>query len=118
MFKKPFRTDPASVPDDASAIQGRVLGALRKAYDDWRSSNDHAAIVAAFNRLSNRRLHLIGLRREALLDSVGGMMIHAEEERAIVREIIAIIDASTDNAPNGPETPFPEEFPSFSGKLS
>jgi hypothetical protein len=110
MFKKPFRTDPASVPNDASTNQGRGLGSLRKAYADWRFGNDLAAIVAAFDRLSNRRLNMIGLHREALFDSVGDMMVQAEEERAIVREIIAIIDASTDTALTCPDIPLPEEF--------
>ena len=111
MFKRLFNTDLAIMPDDVSANQRRGLGSLRKAYDDWRFSNDLAAIVAAFDRLSNRRLHLIGLRREALLDSVADMMVHAEEERVIVREIIAIIDASTDNELNRADIPLPEELP-------
>jgi hypothetical protein len=98
MFKRLFSTDPAMMPDDVSANQGRGPGALRMAYADWRFNNDVAAIVAAFDRLSNRRLHMIGLRREALFDSVGDMMVHAEEERAIGLEIVAIIDASADNA--------------------
>jgi hypothetical protein len=86
MFKKLFRTNPASVPNDVSAI------------------------VGAFDRLSNRRLNLIGLNRETLFDSVGDMMVHAEEERAIVREIIAIIDASTDTSLKSPDIPLPVEY--------
>jgi hypothetical protein len=38
-------------------------------------------------------------------------MVHAEEERVIVREIIAIIDASTDKELNRPNIPLPEELP-------
>lgn len=110
MFKKLFRTNPASVPNDVSANQGRGLGALRTAYADWRFGNDLAAIVGVFDRLSNRRLNLIGLNRETLFDSVGDMMVHAEEERAIVREIIAIIDASTDTSLKCPDIPLPVEY--------
>jgi len=111
MSKRLFNTGPAMTPDAVSANQGHGLRALRTAYADWRFGNDLVAIVAAFDRLSNRRLHMIGLRRDSLFDSIGDMMVHAEEERATVREIIAIIDASTDNALNGPDTPRPEKFP-------
>ncbi len=93
MFKKLFITAPAMMPDDASANQGRGLGALRAAYSDWRGYNDIVTIVAALERLSNRRLHMIGLRREDLFDAVGDMMDRTEENRAIGQEILAILDA-------------------------
>ena len=111
MFKRLFSTDRAMTPDKVPANQGRGLGTLRMAYADWRFGNDVAAIVVAFDRLSNRRLHMIGLRREAIFDSVGEMMVHAEEERAIGREIVAIIDASADKALTYHDIPLPEECP-------
>jgi len=98
MFKKLFSTDHAMMLDDASANQGRGLGALRIAYFDWRVQNDIGAIVAALDRLSNRRLQMIGLRREGLRDIVRDMMLSAEEDREIVQEIIAIIDASAESS--------------------
>lgn len=97
MFKKFFSTDRALMSDDAITNQGSGLRNLRVAYSEWRSEKDIGAIAAALNRLSNRRLQMIGLRRERLRDTVRDMMVYAEEDRAAVRELIAIIDASADN---------------------
>lgn len=94
MFKKLFNTDLALMLDDASANRGHGLGALRMAYSDWRFGRDVAAIVAALNRLSDHRLHMIGLRREGLFDAVGDLMLSAEEDRAIGQEVIAILEES------------------------
>ncbi|MEH6648062.1 hypothetical protein [Sulfitobacter sp.] len=111
MFKKLFSTDRAMTPDNVSANQSRGLGTLQMAYADWRFGNDVAAIVVAFNRLSNRRLHMIGLRRETLFDSVGEMMVHAEEEREIGLEIVAIIDISANKDLLCDDALLPAEFP-------
>lgn len=111
MFKKLFSTDLALMPDGGSANQGRGLNALRAAYSDWRFSNDVAAIVVALERLSNHRLHMIGLRREGLVYAVRDMMLSAEEDRAIGREVIAILDASAEGAVSCYDAPPPEEYP-------
>lgn len=111
MFKKLFSTDLALMPDGASPNQARGLDALRTAYSDWRFGNDVAAIVVALDRLSNRRLHMIGLRREELVHAVRDMMLSAEEDRAIGREVIAILDASAENAISCHDTSPPEGYP-------
>jgi hypothetical protein len=97
MFKKLFSTDLAMTADGASGNDGRGFGALRTAYVHWRLGNDIAAIAIALNRLPNRRLELIGLHRDGLVDAVGDMIVSAEENRAIGREVIAILDASADS---------------------
>ncbi len=96
MFKKLFRTDLAMPANGASGNNGRGFGTLRTAYANWRLCNDVAAIVVALNRLPNHRLHLIGLHRDGLVDAVGDMIVSAEENRAIGREVIAILDASAE----------------------
>lgn len=111
MFKKLFSTDLALMLDGGSANQGRGLNALRAAYSDWRFGNDVAAIVVALERLSNHRLHMIGLRREGLVYAVRDMMLSAEEDRAIGREVIAILDASAEGAVSCHDAPPPEEYP-------
>ncbi len=97
MFKKLFSTDLAMPANGASGNNGRGFGTLRTAYANWRLCNDVAAIVVALNRLPNHRLHLIGLHRDGLVDAVGDMIVSAEENRAIGREVIAILDASADS---------------------
>jgi hypothetical protein len=94
MFKKFFSTDLALVPDGVPTNQDRELGPLQKAFSDWRFGNDVAAIVAALDRLPNHRLYKIGLHREGLVDAVCDMMLNAEKERAVGREVSAILDAS------------------------
>jgi hypothetical protein len=111
MFKKLFSTDLAVMLDGASSNQGRGLDALRTAFSDWRFGNDVAAIVVALERLSNHRLHMIGLRREGLIYAVRDMMLSAEEDRAIGREVIAILDASEETAFSCPDTSPPDEYP-------
>ena len=98
MFKKFFNTELILKSDVAMANKERGLSALRLAYSDWRGENDICAIASVLGRLSNHRLQMIGLRREGLRDCVRDMMLSAEEDRVIVREIIAIIDASADSA--------------------
>jgi hypothetical protein len=104
MFKKFFSTDLTLVPDDASTKQDSELGPLRKAFSDWRFGNDVAAIVAALDRLPNHRLHKIGLHRDGLVDAVCDMMLSAEKDRAIGREVIAILDASAARNRSGGDT--------------
>jgi hypothetical protein len=111
MLNKLFRAERSMTPDNVSANQGSGLSTLRMAYDDWRFGNDVAAIVAGFNRLSNRRLHMIGLRRETLFESVVEMIDQAEEERAISKAILAIIDTSADKAFLSDDGLLPAEFP-------
>lgn len=111
MFKKQFSTDIASIRDDASPNQDRGLRALRMAYSNWRVRNDAGAIATALNRLSNRQLHLIGLRREGIVGAVEDMILSVEEDRAIGREVIAIMDASVDSTFSCHDTTPPEGYP-------
>lgn len=66
---------------------------LRDRYNSWRFRRDIAAIMATLDRLSDRRLDMIGMRREDLLGAVFDMMERAEEERQIGREVIALLEA-------------------------
>jgi hypothetical protein len=115
MFKRFFSTDLALVPDGVSTKQDRELGPLRKAFSDWRFGNDVAAIVAALDRLPNHRLHKIGLHREGLVDAVCDMMLSAEKDRAIGREVIAILDASAARNRSGGDTAPSGEYPNPTG---
>jgi hypothetical protein len=104
MFKKIFGRNIASVPKDSTPNHIRDTGTLRKALSDWRFGNDVAAIVAVLDRLPNHRLHLIGLHREGLVDSVCDMMLRAEEDREIGREVVAILDTPADSGFSGDDT--------------
>ncbi|MCE6949730.1 hypothetical protein LAZ29_02175 [Cereibacter sphaeroides] len=55
----------------------------------WRLSRDIAAVMAALDRLSDRRLHLIGLRGDALFAAVSDLVLRAEEKRADDRAFLA-----------------------------
>jgi hypothetical protein len=66
---------------------------LRERYTSWRFRGDIAAITATLDRLSDRRLDMIGMRREDLFWAVSDMMMRAEEERQIGREVIALLEA-------------------------
>lgn len=105
MFKKTFNTAPATTLDGASAGPARGLGALMTAYSDRRLRNDIVAIMSAFDHLSDRRLHMIGMRREDLFDTVGDMIRQAEEQRTIGREVIAMLNAPARNARDQAPTP-------------
>lgn len=67
--------------------------ALRQAYDDWRFGRDIAAIMAAFDRLSNRQLDLVGFKRDRLYDAVEEMILDAERQRALGLEVTALLEA-------------------------
>ncbi|MFT5066783.1 MAG: hypothetical protein ACJAXK_001602 [Yoonia sp.] len=111
MFKRFFRTDLASQPNDASINQSRSPSTVRKAISDWRFSNDVAAIVVALDRLPDHRLRMIGLNRDGLFDAVFDMILSAEEDRAIGREVIAILDASADSTFNCQDMTPPKGIP-------
>lgn len=76
-------------PDHASF--GRLARA-KSVYRAWRAKRDIAAISGALNRLSNRRLRLIGMHRHYLDEAVVALMTHAEDEREIGREIVALLE--------------------------
>lgn len=87
MFTRLFgRAAPAEIDTDRPS--------LRERYDSWRFRGDIAAIMASLDRLSDRRLEMIGMRRGELFEAVSDMMMRAEEERAIGREVIALLETS------------------------
>ena len=84
---------------------------LRDRYNSWRFRSDIAAITATLDRLSDRRLDMIGMQRDDLFGAVADMMMRTEEERQIGREVIALLEApkAADPVPNtgvaSPEKP-------------
>jgi BMFP domain-containing protein YqiC len=86
MFTRLFGT---SVNEDFDAARD----SLRDRYNSWRFRRDIAAITATFDRLSDRRLNMIGMRREELFEAISDLMIRAEEERQIGLEVIALLEA-------------------------
>ncbi len=93
MFKNFFNSKSAPVVENAPQNRSHRQDTLRAAYTDWRFYNDIATIVGALDRLSDRRLHMIGLHRGNLFDIVEDMMDRAEEQRTIGREVVAMLDA-------------------------
>ncbi|SLN12091.1 hypothetical protein ROJ8625_00312 [Roseivivax jejudonensis] len=81
LFRAPAETDDA----------GETAG-LRARYDSWRFRRDIAAITATLDRLSDRRLEMIGMRRDELFEAVSDLMIRAEEERSIGREVMELLE--------------------------
>ena len=86
MFTRLFGRAAPSGADDRPSLRAR--------YDSWRFRRDIAAIMASLDRLSDRRLEMIGLRRDELFEAVSEMIMRAEDERAIGREVIALLETS------------------------
>ncbi|RYH07074.1 hypothetical protein [Tropicimonas sp. IMCC6043] len=93
MFRSLLSNSGQSRPEADGAPRRWGLSALRQAYDDWRLGRDIAAIMAAFDRLSNRQLELIGVSRGSLYDTVEDMILAAERERTFGEEVVALLEA-------------------------
>lgn len=93
MFRNLFSTSGQTRPEADGAARRWGLAALRQAYDDWRLGRDIAAIMAAFDRLSDRQLDLIGVSRGSLYDTVEEMILSAERERMLGEEVLALLEA-------------------------
>lgn len=74
----------------------RTVDATRAAHADWQFERDVAAVMAALDRLSDRRLALIGMRREALFDAVAEMIARTQADRAATSEILSLADERGD----------------------
>lgn len=84
-----------------STNESSMISSLQKSFSSWRFRNDVAAIVSALHRLNARQLQLIGLHKEGLFDSVCDMILRAEENRAIGRDVKTIMDSSSKNSIDG-----------------
>lgn len=85
--------------DDDTSGFGRAKAALAI----WRTTQDIGAVMAALDRLSDRRLAMIGIRRDGLYDAVTEMMDRVEGERRIADEVLALLE----KAPAKGERPEP-----------
>ena len=87
----------------------RTLAATRAAHAEWRFERDIGAVMAALDRLSDRRLALIGMRRDALFEAVAEMIIRAEVDRQSAAETLSLAEGrSRDWQPEAkPEAGFP-----------
>jgi hypothetical protein len=103
MFKKLFKSKFAESVDGFAVNRTKNRGTFQAAYAEWCSRNDIATIVGALDRLSDRRLNMLGLRRDNLFDVVEDMVDSAKEQRAIGQEVIGMLEASSittyDHAP-------------------
>ncbi|KIC48038.1 hypothetical protein [Tateyamaria sp. ANG-S1] len=59
---------------------------------EWREDRDTLAIKRALSKLSDRRLHLIGLRRRTLEQDIRRMMWDIQAGRTIEAEVLQILD--------------------------
>lgn len=89
MFDFAFTSHNAALEDAA----GDRPAGLRQRYESWRFRRDVAAIMATLDRLSDRRLEMIGMRRGELFEAVSDLILRAEEEKAIGREVIRLLEA-------------------------
>jgi len=81
-------------PTEPGAMS-RALAATRTAHADWQFERDIAAVMAALGRLSDRRLALIGVRREALFETVAEMITRAEVDRERAAELVSLADGQS-----------------------
>lgn len=96
MIKRLFATFGQYRPEADGAPRRWGLAGLRQAFDDWRFGRDIAAIMAAFDRLSDRQLDLIGVSRDSLYNTVEEMILAAERERMLGIEVVALLEAPAD----------------------
>jgi uncharacterized protein YjiS (DUF1127 family) len=80
----------------------RGIAALWQAYEDWRFRRDFTAIISSFNRLSDRQLGLLGLTRNTLFETVEDMILTAERERVIGREVAALLEGPVETSASIP----------------
>ena len=104
MLRHLFSNFGATRSEMTGAPRKRGLAMFRQAYDDWRFERDIVAIMATLDRLSDRQLHLIGVARDSLFETVEDMVRSAERERLIGRDVIALLDAPTPSANDLPKT--------------
>lgn len=83
------RIEPNETVEEDGASR---LDRLMAAYGEWRITQDIAAIMSALDRLSDRRLAMIGLRRDDLYDAVTGMMEQVREQKRISEEVLALLE--------------------------
>ena len=96
---------PKRAPDTpgypAPAIGG-IARVWRERYRQWRTDRDFIAIVAALARLSDRRLAMIGMRRDDLVWHVEQLVEDREEGRRVEREVLAILEHVPERGPQLP----------------
>ncbi|WP_068110754.1 hypothetical protein [Tropicimonas marinistellae] len=113
MFKRLFSTSGSSRAEADGLPRRWGLTGLRQAYDDWRFGRDIAAIMAVFDRLSDRQLDLIGVSRDSLYNTVEEMILAAERERMLGLEVVALLEAPVDVQPEAQDTlSFESDLPS------
>lgn len=88
MFDRLFRTKAAEADEPRPSLQEK--------YESWRFQRDVAAIMATLDRLSDRRLAMIGLHRDTLFETVSDMMVEAERQRQVGHEVLAMLENATD----------------------
>ncbi len=67
------------------------LARIRSSYDEWRITQDIGAVMAVLDRLSDRRLAMIGMHRDGLYDAVAELMERADERRQMGDDVLAIL---------------------------
>ncbi|SLN10151.1 hypothetical protein ROJ8625_00185 [Roseivivax jejudonensis] len=82
----------------AAVDSGDARRSLRERYDSWRFRGDIAAIMASLDRLCDRQLDLIGMRREELFEAVSDLMMRAEEQRRIGRDVVELLETAPEDA--------------------
>ena len=69
------------------------LGPVSAKVADWRRDRDMGTIIAAFYRLSDRHLSMIGINdREEIYYHVAEMMAQSEERKQIAKDVARILD--------------------------
>ena len=76
---------------EASAKPG-LIGRFRQSIRKWRFERDFVAVVSALAQLSDRRLALIGMHRDGLVDHVERLIDEAEANRRLEKEVLDIIE--------------------------
>jgi len=92
MLKQLFSRTSTEPRDTVEEDGAPGLDRMKAAYEAWRITQDIGAIMAAFDRLSDRRLALIGLRRSELYDAVTEMMDEVRQQERIGEDVLALLD--------------------------
>jgi len=92
MLKSLFNGKTEAFSQFAEALKVTRFGLAKDRYEEWRRSQDMVTIMAAFYKLSDRHLAMIGMDRDEIYYIVAEMMAQAEERKQIAADVAKMLE--------------------------